>query len=109
MLLAVAPSTLSTPCDKRSSHQQVMAGMINEVFEVEGQRLQLLVDEAQSELDKANTEKATSQTKIDGVQADLQAKIEEIKDKEAALTEDIDNTKEAKDELKEAADQQEVA
>jgi len=83
--------------------------MIAETFEVEGQRLKLLVDEAQAKFDSANADMATCQNRIDGAKADLQAKLEEIKEKEAILAEDVENTKEAKDELKETTDQQKAA
>merc|ERR1719316_810161 len=109
MLLAIAPFTLGTPSDKRTGHQQAVARMIGEAFEAEGQRLQLLVDEAQAEADPVNAEKDNLQSKIDGHEADLLAKIEEIKKKEATLKEDIDNTQDAKDELQEAVDQQGTA
>merc|ERR1719160_846448 len=83
--------------------------MIAEVFEGEGQRLQLLVNEAQAKLDVANADKATCQATIDSADAALQAKLEEIKEKEAALVEDINDTKEAEAELQEAIDQRSSA
>lgn len=92
MLIAIAPSVLSTPRDKRDVHMESMVQSFKEVFASEEARLQSKVAEAEATVAAASTELASRKAETESAASELEAKATELKGKLTSLAEDVQAT-----------------
>jgi len=105
MLVALAPTILSTPRDLRHSHQEQLGGMVTEVFEKEEARLQTQVAETQTKVDGVNAEFGVRRAAVEAAEAKLQAKGSQLKDNQVTLSADVGVTRNAEATVKETAEE----
>jgi len=95
MLIAMAPSLLATPQDKRHAHMESMIDTFKEVFANEEGRLQQKVVEAQATVAEASTEISSRKAEVESAASALQVKVDELKGTQTTLAADVHVTRSA--------------
>jgi hypothetical protein len=100
MLIAMAPSILATPRDQRHEQMESVVQSFSEIFAEEETRHQSKIAESEMKVAEASSELASRNAEAVSASSELQVKVDELKDKQAALAAIVGVTQNAEATLK---------